>query len=100
MSMPTWISKLNNGQLDMMWNFLRFRPGRPSVEDVETLEKHLDDLRVMMIQKADGKREGKTKGALDFDDMGTTLNCIIIEIMGIYLDGGLRMLKVVLEDEE
>jgi hypothetical protein len=98
--MATWLGKLDGGQLDMMWNFLRFHGKRPTVREIEALEENLDRLRTMMIQKGDGSREGKTAGAELFDEMETVLNNIIIETMWLYLVGGLKMLKEVIENEQ
>jgi hypothetical protein len=98
--MATWLGKLDGGQLDMMWNFLRFHGKRPTVREIEALEENLDRLRTMMIQKGDGSREGKTAGAELFDEMETVLNNIIIETMWLYLAGGLKMLKEVIENEQ
>ena len=98
--MATWLGKLDGGQLDVMWNFLRFHGNRPTVREVEGLEENLDRLRTMMIQKGDGSREGKTASAELFADMETVLNNIIIETMWLYLAGGLKMLKEVLNDEQ
>lgn len=94
-----WIGKLDGGQLDMMWNFLRFHGDKPTVREIEGLEANLDSLRTMMIQKGDGHREGKTAGAELFDDMETVLNNIIIETMWLYLSGGFEMLKEVLNSD-
>lgn len=96
----TWLGKLDGGQLDMMWNFLRFHGNRPTVKEVEGLEENLDRLRTMMIQKCDGSREGKTAGTELFADMETVLNNIVIETMWLYLAGGLKMLKEVIKDEQ
>jgi hypothetical protein len=96
----TWIGKLDGGQLDMMWTFLRFHGEKPTVREIEGLEASLDSLRTMMIQKGDGSREGKTAGAELFADMETVLNSIIIETMWLYLSGGLTMLKEVLGNEQ
>lgn len=96
----TWLGKLDGGQLDMMWNFLRFHGNRPTVKEVEGLEENLDRLRTMMIQKGDGSREGKTAGTELFADMETVLNNIVIETMWLYLAGGLKMLKEVIKDEQ
>jgi hypothetical protein len=98
--MATWLGKLDGGQLDMMWSFLRFHGKRPTVREIEALEENLDRLRTMMIQKGDGSREGKTAGAELFDEMETVLNNIIIETMWLYLVGGLKMLKEVIENEQ
>lgn len=69
---PSWLGKLNGGQLDFMWQFLQFHGDKPTVSEVEALEENLDSLRVMMIQKNGGQegRSTKTEGAVDFADMG------------------------------
>lgn len=97
--MATWIGKLDGGQLDVMWNFLRFHPDKPSVKEIECLEASLDSLRTMMIQKGDGSREGKTAGAELFSEMETVLNNIIIETMWLYLSGGFEMLKEMVKND-
>lgn len=96
----SWLSKLNGGQLDFMWQFLQFHGDKPTVSEVEALEENLDSLRVMMIQKNGGQegRSTKTEGAVDFADMETVLNNIIIETMWLYLGGGLKMLKEVINN--
>ena len=98
---PTWIERLNNG-LDPMWSFLRFHPEKPTVKDVEVLEKYLDDLRTLMVQKSAGQpgREPKTAGYVEFEDLEMTMNSIIIQTMWIYLSGGLKMLKGVIERDK
>lgn len=75
--MATWLGRLDGGQLDVMWNFLRFHGDKPSVKEIEGLKGNLDRLRTMMIQKGDGHREGKTTGAELFTDMETVLNNIV-----------------------
>lgn len=50
----TWIGKLDGGQLDAMWDFLRLKGEGASIEDVEYLEKSLDKLRTLMVQKSAG----------------------------------------------
>lgn len=78
-----------------MWNFLRFHPEKPTVKDVEILEKYLDDLRTLMVQKSAGQpgRESKTSGYVEFEDLEMTINSIVIQTTWIYLSGGLKMLK-------
>lgn len=96
----TWLGKLNGGQLDLMWQFLQFRRNEPpTVREIENLENLLDSLRVMMVQKTDKYREGKIKGTEDFADLETVLNSIIVEVMGIYLEGGFEIMKGALKDE-
>lgn len=99
--MPTWIDKLDGGQLDLMWNFLRFKGDGVKLNEVEALEKHLNELRTAMIQKTGGqeKYSSKTEEAVNIDDLGTIINCIVIETMSIYLGGGFEMLKKLIEGE-
>lgn len=91
---PTWTERLDKG-FDPMWSFLRFHPEKPTVKDVEVLEKYLDDLRTLMVQKSAGQpgRESKTSGYVEFEDLEMTINSIVIQTMWIYLSGGLKMLK-------
>lgn len=96
----TWIGKLNGGQLDFMWQFLQFRTEPPTVREIESLESLLDSLRVLMAQKTDKYRGGKTKGTEDFADLETVLNSIIVEIMGIYLEGGFEIMKGALKNDK
>lgn len=97
---PTWTERLDAG-LDPMWDFLRFHPEKPTVKDVEVLENYLDDLRTLMVQKSAGQpgRESKTSGYVAFEDLEMTINSIVIQIMWIYLSGGLKMLKEVVKSE-
>jgi hypothetical protein len=97
-----WLDKLNGGQLDLMWQFLQFHGDKPTVKEFEALEENLDSLRVMMVQKNGGQegRNAKTLGAVDFADLGTILNNIVIETMWLYLGGGLKMLKEVINGAE
>lgn len=99
--MPTWIDKLDSGQLDLMWNFLRFKGDGVKLNEVEALEKHLNELRTAMVQKTGGqeKYSSKTEGAVNIDDLDTIINCIVIEAMSIYLGGGFEMLKKLMEEE-
>lgn len=78
-----------------MWDFLRFHPEKPTVKDIKILEKYLDDLRTLMVQKSAGQpgRESKTSGYVEFEDLEMTINSIVIQTMWIYLSGGLKMLK-------
>lgn len=98
----TWIGKLDGGQLDMMWNFLRFKGEGVSIEDVEYLEKSLDELRTLMIQKSAGQpnRNPKTSEYVELEDLETVLNCIVVKTMWIYLGGGFTKLKGAIENEQ
>lgn len=98
----TWIGKLDGGQLDMMWNYLRFKGEGVNIKEVENLEKSLDELRTLMIQKSAGQpnRESKTSGYVEFEDLETVLNNIVIETMWVYLGGGFAKLKGAIENND
>lgn len=98
----TWTEKLDSGQLDLMWNFLQFTGDGARKEDVDELKGLLDQLRTAMIQKSGGQpgRDPKTKGAVDYNDIPTITNSIIIVTMQLYLSGGLDKLREVLPSEE
>lgn len=98
----TWNEKLDSGQLDLMWNFLKFTGDGARKEDVDELKGLLDQLRTAMIQKSGGQpgRDPKTKGAVNSDDIPTITNSIIIVTMQLYLSGGLDKLREVLPSEE
>ena len=102
MAAKTWIGKLDGGQLDVMWNYLRFKGKGVNIKEIESLEKSLDELRTLMIQKSAGQpnRESKTSGYVEFEDLETVLNNIIIETMWIYLGGGFTKLKGVIENDD
>lgn len=98
----TWTEKLDSGQLDLMWNFLQFTGDGARKEDVDELKGLLDQLGTAMIQKSAGQpgRDPKTKGAVDYNDIPTITNSIIIVTMQLYLSGGLDKLREVLPSEE
>lgn len=79
---PT-LEALDMGQLDMMWNFLRMGSQKPNVS---ALKENCNLLRKAMIQKTAGQR---ADGGVSFDDIGTIINCIVIETMCLYLSGSL-----------
>ena len=97
--MSKWTEKLDNGQLDLMWSFLQFRRNDVSLKDIQNLENLLDDLRTAMLQKSGGQPDnsGTKKDYINFEDIGTIVNCIVVETMHIYLHGGFEKLKEVLK---
>lgn len=82
------VGALDAGQLDMMWNFLRIGHQKPNIPALKEL---CDQLRQAMIQKDAGQR-GKS-GAVNFADLGTIVNSIVIETMCLYLSGALDKLE-------
>lgn len=90
---PT-VSALDAGQLDMMWSFLMM--GKQE-SNVEALKENCDLLRQAMIQKTAGQRK---EGGVNFDDIGTICNCIVIEAMCLYLSGDLDKLEGMQNDKQ
>lgn len=85
------IEELDKGQLDLMWNFMRFKCGQKS--NIPLLKQNLDELRQLMIQKTGGQEQYKKAYEVSFDDLGTIINCIVIEAMQLYLSGDLDKLE-------
>lgn len=83
--------RLDMGQLELMWNFLRMGYQQPNIE---ALKENCDRLRQAMIQKTAGQRKGDPEHYIDlFNDTGTIINCIVIETMALYLSGALDRLE-------
>ncbi len=97
------VKNLDAGQLDFMWNFLKFKKNMSDVPRiVRELKEYCDQLRQAMIQKTGGDRavEKGLKDHVDFDDIGTIINCIVIEAMELRIRGGLDFLLAAVEGEE
>ena len=84
------IEELDRGQLELMWNFLKMGNGKPNIA---ALKENLDALRQLMIQKTGGQEPYRKSHEILKDDLGTIINCIVIETMQLYLSGGLDKLE-------
>ena len=84
------IEELDRGQLDLMWNFLKMGNGKPNIA---ALKENLDALRQLMIQKTAGQETYRKSHEIQYEDLGTIINCIVIETMQLYLSGGLDKLE-------
>lgn len=85
------LEELDKGQLEFMWNFMRFKCGQKS--NIPLLKHNLDMLRQAMIQKTGGQAQYKKADDVSFEDWGTIINCIVIETMQLYLSGDLDKLE-------
>lgn len=94
MAKPT-VKRLDEGQLDVMWSFLRAGMVRPNVP---ALIENCDLLRQAMIQKTAGQRSDDPADHVSFDDLGTIINSIVIEAMALRLSGDLE--KIIERQEE
>ncbi len=84
------VENLDKGQLGLMWNFLKMGSSKPNIP---ALKEHLDALRQLMIQKTAGQEPYSKSHEIPIEDLGTIINCIVIETMQIYLSGGLDKLE-------
>jgi hypothetical protein len=89
MAKPT-VKRLDEGQLEMMWNFLRMGYQKPNIP---ALKENLDAIRQMMIQKTAGQDGYSDSKSIKFDDLPTHINCVVIEAMCLYLSGALDKLE-------
>ncbi len=83
------VKELDEGQFEMMWNFLRMGHQKPNISALCGL---CDQLRQAMIQKTAGQRREDPAKYVDFGDIGTIINSIVIETMCLYLSGNLEKL--------
>lgn len=88
------LENLDHNQLELMWSFLKMGNGKPNIA---ALEENLDALRQMMIQKTAGQEAYKKPHEVPSEDLGTIINCIVIEAMQLYLSGGLDKLEMALK---
>ena len=84
------VKRLDEGQLDVMWNFLRAGMVKPNIP---ALKEYCDQLRQAMIQKTAGQRSDEPAEIVSFDDLQTVINCIVIEAMALRLSGALDKLE-------
>lgn len=92
--MPRTLKELDEGQLGLMWSMLQLKPKSDcTVEEVESLEENLDFIRQALIQKTAGQRKGDPKSSVDFEDLGTYINLVVVQALSIYVNGGLTVLK-------
>ena len=68
------IEELDRGQLDLMWNFLKMGNGKPNIA---ALKENLDALRQLMIQKTAGQETYRKSHEIQYEDLGTIINCIV-----------------------
>lgn len=94
------VKELDAGQLQTMWNFLKLQDRNTCIkDDVRIFKAHLDIIRQALVQKKSGRRKGDPKNYVDFEDVGTYINFVVVDALQIYLTGGLDKLEEVLPDE-
>lgn len=94
------LRELDEGQLEAMWDFLKLqRKNACTKEDVRILKEHLDIVRQAMVQKTAGQRDTDPDTYVDFVDVGTYINFVVIEVLQLRIHGGLDALEEILPDE-
>jgi len=93
------LKELDAGQLETMWNFLRFHNGKLNIKDIEGLEENLNAIRQLMVQKTGGQEQYADANQLNINNLGTYTNNVVICAMEIMLSGGLDILKTHCEVE-
>lgn len=95
------LAKLDGVQLDTMWNFLKLRKQcECTKQDVQLLREHCENIRIALTQKNAGQRKDGAKDCIDFDELGTYINFVVIDALVLYIYGGLDKLEEVLPDEK
>ena len=94
--MPHNTKELDKGQLDFMWSFLMMGSQK---SNIPVLKEYCEMLRQAMIQKTAGQRKDDPSCYVDFQDVGTIVNCIVIEAMTLYLSGDLEKLEKEVEND-
>ena len=92
------IQELDAGQLQLMWNFLKLRKNGCTKQDVEVLKEHLDKIRQALIHKTAGQRKDDGENIVDFSELGTYINFIVMGALVLYIYGGLDILEDALPD--
>ena len=91
------LKALDEGQLDLMWSFLRM--GYQNTPHIGTLKELCDNLRQAMIQKTGGCRKDDPAHYVKREDLGTIINSIVIETMCLYLSSALDDLEKLYETD-
>lgn len=87
--------KIDAGQLDLMWQFLKFGNSKLNTADIKAIENNLEIIREMMLRKKGDYEPLKWKdgNVYSYGDLMTLTNNVVICCMQIYLSGGFDILK-------
>lgn len=93
--------ELDEGQLEIMWNFLKMNPRKDCIKsDVREMKSCLEIIRQALIQKTAGQRSGKQPAEyVNFEDVGTYINNVVVLALWMYVNGGLEKLEDILPEE-
>lgn len=84
------LADFDEGQFELMWNYLRMGHQKANIPALKEL---CDQLRQCLLQKTAGQRADDPDNYINFSDVGTIINCIAIEAMALYLSGELDKLE-------
>lgn len=87
------VASLDAGQLEMMWSFLQLGQIEATDADVDNLIQNADIIRQALIQKTAGQRSGDPKGYVDFNDLGTYINMLVLNVLVLRIGGRLERMK-------
>ena len=84
------IKNLDAGQLDLMWSMLQLGGIEADNHDVDDLIEYADKIRQALIQKTAGQRSNDPNGYVSFEDIGTYINLLVIEVLTLRVGGRLE----------
>ena len=90
--MKSTLENLDAGQLDLMWSMLQIGGIKASDHDVDKLIEYADKIRQAMIQKTAGQRSDDPRGYVCFEDLGTYINLMVIEVLTLRIGGRLELM--------
>lgn len=95
------LKDLDAGQLDFMWSFIKLQKKNSCTKkDVQNLKRNLDYIREALIQSTGGQKGYAKKDHVNFKDLGTYINFVVLDALQLYIYGGLDLLENVLESNE
>ena len=83
---------MNEKQLDLMWSFMQIGGWDLKQTNIDVLKESCQYLQSAMTQKTTGQRKNKPND-VDWNDLETHINIIVIETMILYLSGALNKLQ-------
>ena len=85
-------------QLDMMWSFAQMGGWRKEQANINILKDSCEFIRKAMTQKTAGQRKN-IANHVDWNDLETHINIIVIETMILYLSGILDEIENIVDTE-
>ena len=86
------LQNLDSGQLDLMWSMMQLGGIEADNHDVDDLIEYADKIRQVLIQKTAGQRSNNPNGYVSFDDLGTYINLLVLEVLTLRVGGRLEMM--------